>query len=101
MWIAAVITAGIVLIVFLVVLVLVVISIHVEDNRASITGRAPGFTTAGARRLLGVKVDHSTCRRRPRDACPLCLHLMRQTEQPDTPDPRGFPKAQPDEIIGD
>ncbi|MFB9894916.1 hypothetical protein [Planobispora takensis] len=80
---------------------LVVISIHVEDNRTSITGRAPGITTAGARRLLGVKVDHSTCRRRPQDACPLCLHLLRKAEQQDAPDPRGFPKAQPGEIIGD
>ncbi|GAA3442274.1 hypothetical protein [Planomonospora venezuelensis] len=106
MWIAASIAAGILLAVFLVVLALVVVSIHVEDNRASITGRAPGATTAGARRLLGVRVDHSTCRARPQDACPLCRHLLqkegglRKEGGADAPDPPGFPKPYPDEITG-
>ncbi|MBG0826254.1 hypothetical protein HS041_00440 [Planomonospora sp. ID67723] len=103
MWIAALITAGILLVAFLVVLALVVISIHVEDNRTSITGRAPGATAAGARRLLGVRVDHSTCRARPQDACPLCRHLLQKEGRlkeggADTPNPPGFPKPYPDEI---
>ncbi|GGS90261.1 hypothetical protein GCM10010156_55800 [Planobispora rosea] len=100
MWIAASIVAGVVLVIFVAVLTLVVISIHVEDNRSSITGRAPGATTAGARRLLGVKVDHSLCMARPRDACPLCRRLLLKEGMDDTPGRPGSAKPYPDEITG-
>jgi hypothetical protein len=100
MLIAASITAGILIVGFLVVLAFVVISIHVEDNRASITGRAPGAAAAGARRLLGVKVDHSSCRRHPQDACPLCHDMLQKEAGAETRDPPGLTKAYPDEITG-
>ncbi|GIH77259.1 hypothetical protein [Planobispora longispora] len=100
MWTAALIVGGAVLAVFLVVLTLVAISIHVEDNRTTITGRAPGVTTAGARRLLGVKVDHGLCRARPWNACPLCHHLLQEEGMDDTPGRSRSAKPYPDEIAG-
>ncbi|MGJ6961072.1 hypothetical protein ACSDR0_04120 [Streptosporangium sp. G11] len=78
MWIMATTVGAIVVAGFLIVLVAVVISIHVEDGRFTITGDAPGRATARTRRLLGLKVDHSICRKAkdPEHACPLCRNIL-------------------------
>jgi hypothetical protein len=86
MWIAVAVTGAIIVVCFLIVLVVVVISIHVEDNRATITSRAPGAAAARTRRVLGLKVDHSACRKvaNPEHACPLCRRGLQRIIQEDT-----------------
>ncbi|MDP9848936.1 hypothetical protein [Streptosporangium lutulentum] len=86
MWIAVAVTGAIIVVCFLIALVVVVISIHVEDGRATITSRAPGAAAARTRRILGLKVDHSTCRKvtNPEHACPLCRRGLQKIIQEDT-----------------
>ena len=86
MWIAVAVTGAIIVACFLVVLVVVVISIHAEDNRATITSRAPGAAAARTRRVLGLKVDHSSCRKvvDPEHACPLCRRGLQRIIQEGT-----------------
>jgi hypothetical protein len=85
MWIAVAVTGAIIVVCFLIALVVVVISIHVEDNRATITSRAPGAAAARTRRVLGLKVDHSACQKvaNPEHACPLCRRGLQRTIQED------------------
>ncbi|MEV6864039.1 hypothetical protein AB0M44_23900 [Streptosporangium subroseum] len=86
MWIAVAVTSAIIVVCFLIALVVVVISIHVEDNRATITSRAPGAAAARTRRVLGLKVDHSACQKvaNPEHACPLCRRGLQRIIQEDT-----------------
>jgi hypothetical protein len=60
--------------------VVVVLAIHFEDGRGSLTDRAPGLFSSGTRRMLGVRVDHTACHyvTNPRHACPTCrrAHYM-------------------------
>jgi hypothetical protein len=86
MWIAVAVTGAIIVVCFLIALVVVVIGIHVEDDRATITSRAPGAAAARTRRVLGPKVDHSACRKvsDPEHACPLCRRGLQRINQEDT-----------------
>jgi hypothetical protein len=86
MWIAVAVTGAIIVACFLIALVVVVISIHVEDNRATITSRAPGAATARTRRVLGLKVDHSACQKvvNLEHARPLCRRSLQRILQEGT-----------------
>jgi hypothetical protein len=66
--------ALVILAVIIGLLVVIVIGIHVEDSRGSITDRPPGLMATGTRRILGLSVDHTACRyvTNPQHACPLC-----------------------------
>lgn len=56
------------------VLIVLVIGIHAEDRRKSLTRLPPGPITAGTRRILGLSVDHTSClyATHPQEGCPAC-----------------------------
>lgn len=64
------------------VFVVMVIGIHIEDSRKSITDRPPGMIAAGTRRILHLNVDHTSCQyvSNPRNACPTCRRTYTQQQ---------------------
>ncbi|GAA4597630.1 hypothetical protein GCM10023194_72980 [Planotetraspora phitsanulokensis] len=59
------------------VLGVLVVGIHIEDRRKSITDQAPGLITAGTRRVLGLSIDHSACHyvTNPSHSCEACRRI--------------------------
>jgi hypothetical protein len=62
--------------------VMIVVSIHVEDRRGSVTGTPPSHFSAGTRGVLGLYADHTACAyvSNPEYACPRCRRSFRSAQ---------------------